>query len=100
MEETLMSTTSVPALLRQQVDRWAETWLKAKFSRLLELRPVRGSLWRPSDGQTAWTSENFLLRRKTSRKLLLWRSDRRNVHSLKRMMRKKTSSFEVGWSAG
>src|SRR5688500_16451552 len=33
-----MSTTSVPALLRQQVDRWAETWLKAKFSRLRELR--------------------------------------------------------------
>ena len=33
-----MSTTSVPAPLRQQVDRWAETWLKAKFSRLLELR--------------------------------------------------------------
>ena len=27
-----MSTTSVPALLRQQVDRWAETWLKAKFT--------------------------------------------------------------------
>lgn len=33
-----MGTTSVPALLRQQVDRWAETWLEAKFSRLLELR--------------------------------------------------------------
>jgi hypothetical protein len=33
-----MSTTSVPALLRQQVDRWAERWLKAKFARLLELR--------------------------------------------------------------
>ena len=33
-----MGTTSVPALLRQQVDRWAETWLTAKFSRLLELR--------------------------------------------------------------
>jgi hypothetical protein len=33
-----MGTASVPALLRQQVDRWAETWLKAKFSRLLELR--------------------------------------------------------------
>jgi hypothetical protein len=33
-----MSTTSVPGLLRQQVDRWAETWLKGKFSRLLELR--------------------------------------------------------------
>jgi hypothetical protein len=28
----------MPALLRQQVDRWAETWLKTKFSRLLELR--------------------------------------------------------------
>ena len=33
-----MSTTSVPALLRQQVDRWADTWLEAKFTRLLELR--------------------------------------------------------------
>jgi hypothetical protein len=33
-----MSTTSVPGLLRRQVDRWAETWLNAKFSRLLELR--------------------------------------------------------------
>ena len=30
--------TSVPALLRQQVDRWADAWLTAKFSRLLELR--------------------------------------------------------------
>jgi hypothetical protein len=33
-----MSTSSVPALLRQQVDRWAETWLRTTFSRLLELR--------------------------------------------------------------
>ena len=33
-----MSTASVPARLRQQVDRWADTWLKAKFSWLLELR--------------------------------------------------------------
>jgi hypothetical protein len=33
-----MGTASVPALLRQQVDRWAETWLTAKFLRLLELR--------------------------------------------------------------
>jgi hypothetical protein len=33
-----MGTTSVPALLRQQVDRWAEAWLTAKFSRLLVLR--------------------------------------------------------------
>jgi hypothetical protein len=28
--------TKVPALLRQQIDRWAETWLTAKFSRGLE----------------------------------------------------------------
>jgi hypothetical protein len=33
-----MSTAAVPAQLRQQVDRWAETWITAKFSRLLELR--------------------------------------------------------------
>jgi hypothetical protein len=33
-----MVNTSVPTLLRQQVDRWAQTWLTAKFSRLLELR--------------------------------------------------------------
>ena len=29
---------SVPAILRQQVDRWAETWLTARSSRQLELR--------------------------------------------------------------
>jgi hypothetical protein len=34
----MMVNTSVPALLRQQVDRWAQTWLTTKFSRLLELR--------------------------------------------------------------
>jgi len=33
-----MVNTSVPTLPRQQVDRWAQTWLTAKFSRLLELR--------------------------------------------------------------
>ena len=33
-----MSTIAVSAQLRRQVDRWAEAWLKAKFSRLLELR--------------------------------------------------------------
>ena len=33
-----MSAASVPVQLRQQVDRWADTWLEAKFSRLLELR--------------------------------------------------------------
>lgn len=34
----MTTTESVPLLLQQQVDRWAETWFKAKFSRLLELR--------------------------------------------------------------
>ena len=33
-----MRTSPVPALLRQQVDRWAETWLATTFSGLLELR--------------------------------------------------------------
>ena len=33
-----MVNASVPTLLRQQVDRWSQTWLTAKFARLLELR--------------------------------------------------------------
>ena len=33
-----MATTSVPTLLRQQIDQWADTWLKTKFSRVFELR--------------------------------------------------------------
>ena len=33
-----MAKTVVPELLRKQVDRWASTWLTAKFTRLLELR--------------------------------------------------------------
>jgi hypothetical protein len=33
-----MRTTPVPALLQQQVDRWAATWLEAKFARTPELR--------------------------------------------------------------
>ena len=35
-----MAMEPVPAALRQQVDRWAEMWLTAKFSRLLELRAL------------------------------------------------------------
>jgi hypothetical protein len=34
----VMGKTPVPARLRQQIDRWAETWLTTKFLRLLELR--------------------------------------------------------------
>jgi len=29
---------SVPTVLRQQVDKWAEAWLTTKFSQLLEMR--------------------------------------------------------------
>lgn len=31
-----MAKTAVPTLLRRQIDRWADEWLKAKFSRGLE----------------------------------------------------------------
>ena len=30
--------TAVPSDLREQIDRWAEQWLRQRFSRLLELR--------------------------------------------------------------
>lgn len=33
-----MSKAAAPAMLRRQVDTWANEWLRAKFSRLLELR--------------------------------------------------------------
>ena len=33
-----MSKEPVPAMRRRQVDTWADAWLMAKFSRLLELR--------------------------------------------------------------
>ena len=33
-----MSKAPVPAMLQREVDRWADAWLTAKFSRLLELR--------------------------------------------------------------
>jgi hypothetical protein len=56
-------------------------------------------------GQTACTSENLLLRRNTSRKLDVWRRERRNVHHLWRMMphentekmaRITSTNFEIG----
>ena len=50
-----------------------------RHSRTGRVRPA-GS--RSSDRQTAWTSENLLLRRKTSRNCADCRAARRNVHSL------------------
>jgi hypothetical protein len=35
-----MATTSVPAVVREHVDRWAHVWLERKFTRLLELRAI------------------------------------------------------------
>ena len=35
-----MATTSVPASVRQQIDRWVSAWLETKFARLLELRAI------------------------------------------------------------
>ena len=35
-----MTLAAVPELVREQIDRWASAWLRAKFSRLLELRAL------------------------------------------------------------
>jgi hypothetical protein len=57
-----MATTSVPALLRQQIDRWAETWLREKFSRLLELRAKNpGSFNYPIAVFSEWRGKSFYL---------------------------------------
>lgn len=58
-----MSTSSVPALLRQQVDRWAETWLRTKFSRFLELRAQDpGPFNYPIAVFSEWRGKAFYLR--------------------------------------
>jgi len=35
-----MTLAAVPELVREQIDQWASAWLRAKFSRLLELRAL------------------------------------------------------------
>jgi hypothetical protein len=63
-----MSTSSVPALLRQQVDRWAETWLRTRFSRLLELRAQDpGSFNYPIAVFSEWRGKAFYLNVGTAR---------------------------------
>jgi hypothetical protein len=53
---------SVPAALRQQVDRWAETWLTAQFSPLLELRARDpGPFNYPIDVFSEWRGKAFYL---------------------------------------
>jgi hypothetical protein len=57
-----MVNTSVPTLLRQQVDRWAQTWLTAKLSRLLELRARDpGPFNYPIEVFSEWRGKAFYL---------------------------------------
>ena len=57
-----MGKTSVPDMLRQQVDRWAEAWLTAKFSRLLALRAQNpGSFNYPVAVFSEWRGKAFYL---------------------------------------
>ena len=53
---------SVPAALKQQVDRWAATWITAKFSRLLELRALDpGPFNYPIAVFSEWRGKSFYL---------------------------------------
>jgi len=57
-----VTRTSVPAALRQQIDRWAERWLTAKFARLLELRARDpGSFNYPIAVFSEWRGNAFYL---------------------------------------
>src|SRR5947208_10396670 len=57
-----MSTMAVSAQLRRQVYQWAKTWLKAKFSRLLELRAQdRGPFNYPIAVFSEWRGKAFYL---------------------------------------
>jgi hypothetical protein len=57
-----MSGASVPAQLRQQIDRWAETWLTRKFSRHLQLRAQDpGPFNYPVAVFSEWRGQTFYL---------------------------------------
>ena len=57
-----MVNASVPALLREQVDRWAQIWLAANFSRQLELRARNpGSFNYPIEVFAEWRGKVFYL---------------------------------------
>ena len=58
----MMTKMPVPVLLRQQVDRWADAWLKVTFSRLLELCPQDpGPLNYPIAVFSEWRGKAFYL---------------------------------------
>ena len=53
---------SVPAVLRQQVDKWAETWLATTFSQLLEMRARDpGPFNYPIEVFSEWRGKAFYL---------------------------------------
>lgn len=53
---------SVPAVLRQQVDKWAEAWLATTFSQLLEMRARDpGPFNYPIDVFSEWRGKAFYL---------------------------------------
>lgn len=52
----------VPADLQQQIDRWADEWLRTKFSRLLELRAANpGPFNYPVEVFSEWRGKAFYL---------------------------------------
>ncbi len=52
----------VPTELREQVDRWAQAWLQAKFSRLLQLRAADpGPSNYPVEVFSEWRGKAFYL---------------------------------------
>ena len=53
---------SVPAVLRQQPDKWAEAWLTTTFSQLLEMRARDpGPFNYPLDVFSEWRGKAFYL---------------------------------------
>jgi hypothetical protein len=57
-----MTRTAVPPLLRQQVDRWADSWLTGKFSQVLEWHARRrGPFNYPIAVFSEWRGKAFYL---------------------------------------
>ena len=57
-----MSIPAIPAAVREQVDRWARTWLGAKFTRLLERRALDpGPFNYPIAVYSEWRGKAFYL---------------------------------------
>ncbi len=54
--------TAVPSDLREQIDHWAEQWLRQRFARLLELRALDpGPFNYPVEVFVEWRGKTFYL---------------------------------------